>query len=1729
EARIDRDTGIIDYSVNATGRASLSADGDYVSPITPAIALLELAMNQYITFSQATAVKMALKGGLSDYAQGLEYDVAVDEWQATTDRGLAPIFEAIFEDTPAGFEPGYAWMIEWGHILAQIYPDYRVSGDGNLYGMAPSMDQRLIMQYMLSAYEMHPTDVDLRAAMNAFAIDETLAVEHATTDTEVSGTGRTDFIHMVGGDQIYRGGDGADMYFVGLNAGKDTIEAYDDGDADELRFVGLSSKDIVAVRDTQDLILTSTDGTTEVRLIDQFLGELNPTIGRGQRDSGVNAIVFSDGVMWDRFRMAYEVSDPGTDDRTYAGSGSADVLEGGTGNDVLIGGAGGDIYTFNRGDGQDVIEEGNSASFGSAAGGLDIVRFEGDIGAEDVRLERDGESDDLRIIVLDEDDVETGDTILVRDQFSGLRLNLGAFGDFAPEMELDYVAPNQIERFVFENGTSLDFEEIKDRVLKNAKTDGDDAIFGTLADDETLDGGAGDDVLIGRAGGDIYVFGQGYGEDVFRDGDVSVKIFGAPDDTLRIEGLGWNDFTYEREGTSDDLTMRVTDSPEDAIVLTDFLESQPFLGYINLLEQIVFTGGTADTGDDVPWTWLQLLQTFVDAKRTDGDDHMFGFDVSDSLYGGMGDDTLEGLGGSDRYVWSSGEGSDIVIDAGGAFDSLVFDGIALADVTVSRTALDLIFTLDATGETLTLQNQYVRAGAQGQATELFYFADQTVEWTNLNPEDLDRVGDGGNDTITGSNFGEVLDGLGGDDSLIGASGGDIYRWDAGYGNDVIVDVQVRDAWETRDGGLEKERPDVIEFGGGIASLDELDFTKDGNDLLIEIIGRSDTLRVRNQFLDDANGVERFVFFDGTELDISDIEERMGIAGGNRGDNLLEGASGASNDVLDGRQGDDTLRGGAGDDTYAFGSGYDFDVIEDSSGNDRVVFGSLVRLDDLRLRRDGDDILIDLGVGVDVLRIVGGLGSQQIERYEFADGTVLTTDDMRDRMLLGSAGGDSLVGFDERTDTLDGGTGTDFLEGGTGDDVYVFGLGYGNDAIRDTSGTDRVLFGAGITRETVSAALIGDDLVLTLIDSGETLAILGALTAPVETFVFEDGSELTWAALRAELLTGEDGSQTSDLIDVSIYESDAVIAPGPGFDTITGAEGTAAERILLEDGFGIDTILSNRATEIVLLDHSSTEAVVRMREAGSSELIVSLPRTGDQIALPSGLGLSSTLVFADGVTWTNTELQAVALFSQADEGDDIIFGTSGDATLEGGAGNDDIDGGSGDTTYLFSRGDGHDVIVDTGGIDDIVVTGYAPEDLRITRPVSDRDEILLSFDDGADSILLRQGTLNGNNINTIVFSDGTIITRAQINALILGTGTKANDTLSGDSGAQTFDGGTGDDLIDGGGGGDTYLFRRGDGADAIVGGDSNATLRLIDIAPEDVTLVRQDQRLLVLIDGGDEITVETNWSTSSTSTFRGIAGIEFDDGTTLSSAEIDAASGDESDGPQEIFASFGRLDGGKGNDYLRGDSSAHQFFFERGDGRDIMSDSTWSGASTDTLRLSGYDMSEAQWRRDDDNLIITFTSSSDEVVFSRALYTFDSSRPFVLKGGIIFDDGTIRMGDIAQILADEQVAQQVDSLSGSDLAETFRVKDGDIIATGVDTDTVFYGAGDGRIEMRYGFGDGDILVLEDYVQADLTVRPIPGEGYGLRLDFGNGDLIEVFGGSDETGVLEVRFSDDSVLT
>ena len=229
-----------------------------------------------------------------------------------------------------------------------------------------------------------------------------------------------------------------------------------------------------------------------------------------------------------------------------------------------------------------------------------------------------------------------------------------------------------------------------------------------------------------------------------------------------------------------------------------------------------------------------------------------------------------------------------------------------------------------------LENQYVRDDGQTFAVENLVFTDRTVSFPDVNPEDIDLVGTNGDDTITGSNFAETLDGRAGNDTLTGGDGGDTYKFDAGYGQDVIIDRRVRANWSDRR-GVHVPVDDVVEFGGGITRRRRR--LHQGRQRPADLDRGAHRHAAHPQPVPRCGGRRRAVPLL-RRLDHDDLRRRadeLQIAGGNRGDNIITGLLEQEN-VLDGRQGDDTLNGGNRADTYAFSAGYGFD--RSSSGRTR---------------------------------------------------------------------------------------------------------------------------------------------------------------------------------------------------------------------------------------------------------------------------------------------------------------------------------------------------------------------------------------------------------------------------------------------------------------------------------------------------------------------------------------------------------------------------------------------------------------------------------------------------------------------------------------------------------------------------------------------------------------------------------------------------------------------------
>ncbi len=152
---------------------------------------------------------------------------------------------------------------------------------------------------------------------------------------------------------------------------------------------------------------------------------------------------------------------------------------------------------------------------------------------------------------------------------------------------------------------------------------------------------------------------------------------------------------------------------------------------------------------------------------------------ANTLEGRGGNDTLDGKAGSDTYLWQSGDGSDIVNDTSTSLsetDVLTLTNVASTGVTLYRFGNDLKITITATGEILTVKNQF-NASTLGDGIERLSFSNG-VNWNaadianNLAPPPPIN-GTAGADVLIGAADIDYIYGFGSDDILSGMAGADV--------------------------------------------------------------------------------------------------------------------------------------------------------------------------------------------------------------------------------------------------------------------------------------------------------------------------------------------------------------------------------------------------------------------------------------------------------------------------------------------------------------------------------------------------------------------------------------------------------------------------------------------------------------------------------------------------------------------------------------------------------------------------------------------------------------------------------------------------------------------------------------------------------------------------------------------------------------------------------------------
>ena len=411
------------------------------------------------------------------------------------------------------------------------------------------------------------------------------------------------------------------------------------------------------------------------------------------------------------------------------------------------------------------------------------------------------------------------------------------------------------------------------------------------------------------------------------------------------------------------------------------------------------------------------------------------------------------------------------------------------------------------------------------------------------------------------------------------------------------------------------------------------------------------------------------------------------------------------------------------------------------------------------------------------------------------------------ILYGQDGSDEIHG-DSGNDLIKGGAGNDNLVGGLGNDTYLFGLGDGQDNIYNNYSVglgvieaDQIQLGAGLTAANVHLRR-------------------------------EDYGNYNWLIIEI--------ANTTDKLTISNYfDSDATT--NSAVQSIRFADGTA---------WSVADVKAKLLTPTAGDDRITGYA------------------TNDNL---SGADGNDYLVGGDG----NDTLDGGT-------GRDLLNADAGNDTLIGGAERDHLVGGYGDDTYLFGNERLEDSIAEfsQNGVmnnDKIVFSTLLPNDIVLKQV---RDILYIQLTGTSQSIMIQnffyhEDTLD-RKIEQIQFADGTMWNANEIknntifeygyldriygtpnaDSIIAGP---ADNTIYAMSGDDVIDGGNGNDTIYGGYGQNTYLFGIGSGNDQIFKDYySNDKLKLVNLLPTDISIVRDKNNLNIIINSTNETVTIYNY-------------------------------------------------------------------------------------------------------------------------------------------------------------------------------------------------------------------------------------------------------------------------------
>lgn len=275
------------------------------------------------------------------------------------------------------------------------------------------------------------------------------------------------------------------------------------------------------------------------------------------------------------------------------------------------------------------------------------------------------------------------------------------------------------------------------------------------------------------------------------------------------------------------------------------------------------------------------------------------------------------------------------------------------------------------------------------------------------------------------------------------------------------------------------------------------------------------------------------------------------------------------------------------------------------------------------------------------------------------------------------GGNDSVLENIGNDTYIGGPGNDLIRDKSGDDTYIFNLGDGQDIIYDGGGTDQIRFGAGITKANTTYTLIGNDIVITLNQTGDSITIkfwcvIDTYHYKIEKVQYEDGSFYTQDDI--EMMVGLATNHppvpnAGDNITIASYQKPTTTIQGSATDQDGDPlqyKWSVEDQILLDwspVGSGGQCPLALASVPLGIGTYTLTLTVSDGHDTASNSMILTIGNSAPNVAVTGGAGtyeLGSEVVLSADIS----DYDGNTLSYQWKEGSQVLAsGTK--ATISGG--------------------------------------------------------------------------------------------------------------------------------------------------------------------------------------------------------------------------------------------------------------------------------------------------------------------------------------------------------------------------------------------------------------------------------------------------------------------------------